>query len=327
MKNVKKNSEHSKNRLENDIIHKKIHSLELQNNQFPVLSYLKFFIIPQQNTKQPINSKKKKTTMSEPKTFSEYLNNLKQNQNIYEETNLKELCLKFFETKKQQLEEEKECCEICCEEITSQNRFVIQPCGCSTCCLKCVKDHVSEYINNGRVDIPCPVCSKLISTDLLLSTLIDSKELLDKYSRNSLNNYISTGLGNACSCPSCHSNIYCFTDYLKVECPQCNKFLCRKCLRHYHEGVTCEEYDNWKRNQNVEAENDAKLIEWLKANGAICPKCGLGCQRISGSNWIYCNPNVGGCGAGFCYKCQKEVDHYSPHILKADCSLSPNENK
>ena len=72
---------------------------------------------------------------------------------------------------------------------------------------------------------------------------------------------------------------------------------------------------------NVE-QNDQLFKEWLKANGAQCPKCGLACEKIGGSNWIYCNPTVGGCGCGFCCKCGKEVDNFSPHILQANCSLS-----
>ena len=74
-----------------------------------------------------------------------------------------------------------------------------------------------------------------------------------------------------------------------------------------------------------EEENDELFKKWIQEHGAICPRCRLACQRIDGSNWIYCNPNVGGCGCGFCYKCNREVDHYSPHILRGDCSQSPNE--
>ena len=77
--------------------------------------------------------------------------------------------------------------------------------------------------------------------------------------------------------------------------------------------------------QQLEEQNDQLFKEWLKQNGAVCPKCGLAYQRTGGSNYIYCNPSIGGCGAGFCYKCGQEVDHYSPHILRADCSLSPKE--
>ena len=224
-------------------------------------------------------------------------------------------------------EEEAITCDICFEEeITSQNRFPIQPCGCSTCCLKCVKDHVSEYINNGRVDIPCPVCSKLISNDLLFSTLIDSQDLQDKYSRNSLNSFIIHNKDKTKICPirECQTAMIISDGNPRKVCPKCKTDFCLNCdTVPFHQGYTCEEYQKEKKRKNVEAENDAKLIEWLKANGAICPRCGLGCQRISGCNWIYCNPNVGGCGAGFCYVCQKEVDHYSPHILKANCSLSP----
>ena len=78
-------------------------------------------------------------------------------------------------------------------------------------------------------------------------------------------------------------------------------------------------------NKQREEENDRLFKEWMKQNCVQCPKCRLAIQRIGGCNWIYCSPDVGGCGTKFCYKCGKEVDHYSPHILSNDCSQSPTE--
>ena len=217
-------------------------------------------------------------------------------------------------------------CEICCDEFTDENTYIVQPCGHRNCCLGCVKDHVKERIQSGEVNILCPVagCGAEIISSELFGRLIESKELLDKYSRNTLNLFVSSHTDECKYCPKCSKAMILSDNNPRKVCPACNAVFCVKCGEEkFHDGFTCAEYKEWKRKQGIEKENEDLLRAWLKQNGAICPKCGLGCQRISGCNWIYCDPKVGGCKAGFCYKCEKIVDHFSPHILKADCSLSP----
>ena len=107
-------------------------------------------------------------------------------------------------------------------------------------------------------------------------------------------------------------------------CPHCKKDFCFNCMCEYHEGMTCDEYVKWKKDNS---EGDQKFMDWIKQNGAICPKCKMACQKLSGCNWIYCHPAVCGCGCGYCYVCGEEVDHYSPHILQANCNLSKKQGK
>lgn len=214
-------------------------------------------------------------------------------------------------------------CPVCFESVTSENKYVVMPCK-HTFCLKCVTDHIVGRINNGEIHIKCPEsgCGTVFPANELFQNFLTTEELREKYDRNSVNFYTSNHADECKYCPLCNATIVINPNKLKIQCPICNKDFCLKCQCKYHDGLSCEDYQKWKKNND---DGDKQFEEWLKANGATCPRCKLACQRISGCNWIYCNPSVGGCGCGYCYKCGKEVDHYSPHILRADCSLSPKQ--
>ena len=214
-------------------------------------------------------------------------------------------------------------CEICCKNLPNENRYRNPICGHQGVCIDCVKDHVSKVINRGESSILCPIagCPCKISEVELFTRFIDSDALLDKYIRNSISIYVANNRTKCKYCPKCHELLIFRETTQKGTCPRCKINFCTECLSiGCHEGMTCSEYRKRLERDN---KNDELFREWIKQNGAVCPKCGLGCQRIRGSNWIYCHPCVGGCGSGFCYKCGKEADHYSPHILQANCSLSP----
>ena len=135
-------------------------------------------------------------------------------------------------------EEEEEMCEICCGDITPDVKFVIHPCGHKNCCVDCVKDHVSGYINDGNVDIPCPVsgCGRNISSDDLFSTLIDSQELLDKYSRNSINQFITENKDSTFWCPyiECNKAMVISDANPRKECPYCKQTIALAATRCPH---------------------------------------------------------------------------------------------
>jgi hypothetical protein len=54
----------------------------------------------------------------------------------------------------------------------------------------------------------------------------------------------------------------------------------------------------------------------LQKTSKKCPKCGMATQKAEGCNKMAC----GGCGAYWCWRCNKEIDGYR-HFRTGECIL------
>ena len=224
--------------------------------------------------------------MTEIKSIETILNDLeKEGKGLIEEEQLKELFDSIVKESKKREEDDCDMCEICCDDLTNENRIIIKPCGHGNICIECIKDYVKDSLNRNECNIRCPVngCNQEISLTQLLGKFIDSDELKNLYLLASTRSYLNKHNRSSTQCMTCHTEMLRLTDETKMECPKCKSVFCGQCqTKPYHEGKTCEEN-----------ENDELFREWMKNNGVISPKCGLGCQLMRGCNWVYCNPSVG----------------------------------
>ncbi|KAK7881212.1 hypothetical protein WMY93_029621 [Mugilogobius chulae] len=76
-------------------------------------------------------------------------------------------------------------------------------------------------------------------------------------------------------CCHCTSGFINDVDQLKVTCPSCHKSFCCKCKKPWepqHQDVTCEQFQQWKRDNDPEYQKQG-LAGYLRDNGITCPNC------------------------------------------------------
>ncbi|KAL9654247.1 hypothetical protein ABK040_010279 [Willaertia magna] len=94
---------------------------------------------------------------------------------------------------------------------------------------------------------------------------------------------------------------------INVHCTHCSMDFCARCLKKWHQGISCEE--NELRNRSKQ---DELFKQWIQEEGAkTCPNCGIVIQKTRGCNSMKCS----NCKTKFCYFCGKaftssEREHY-----------------
>jgi hypothetical protein len=94
--------------------------------------------------------------------------------------------------------------------------------------------------------------------------------------------------------------------FCKFSCPSCGYDRCVECKIDWHEGVTCDQYNQWREDNE---QGDTRLNEYMGASGAKpCPKCGTGVVKSEGCNHMTCR-----CHEHFCYVCGDSIDGGDPY--------------
>ena len=227
-----------------------------------------------------------------------------QNYELFDDTSLKEQKKIEEEIKIQQImkivadEEFKSLnneCQICMEDF-SNDQFTIMT-GCRHKFHRdCIKDYLVSQINEGKVPIKCPEeCKESLSTEELLLAL--DEDMIEKYNKYSLKNYIDSNPneGSWCPTPNCPFAFIKEENNPKFLCPLCTKTYCLNCRVEDHIGQTCQE---WKIS-NRHSEDDKKFDEFIKGQKfKQCFKCTFWVEKAEGCNYMKCR-----CGNEFCYSC------------------------
>jgi len=199
--------------------------------------------------------------------------------------------------------QEKECA-ICFGELSNSHR--LQLCG-HKFCTSCLESQIHNALKDiSELPIKCGDCQKLIALrdirDIIqydvLKKLYEAsyKDFLQKNSEEYKN----------CPTPNCKQIFAAKIENDRVECDTCLKSYCRKCLRVYHEGLTCEQYS-----KQIEDEKD--LDKQIKnMNIKKCPKCKRPVEKNEGCNHMTCI-----CKCEFCWLCLasfERAEHCYSHI-------------
>ncbi|XP_071824450.1 E3 ubiquitin-protein ligase RNF31-like [Apostichopus japonicus] len=71
---------------------------------------------------------------------------------------------------------------------------------------------------------------------------------------------------------------------LKIQCTNCRKFQCFNCKKTWqeqHDGISCKEFERWKRDNDSEFQAQG-LAAHLKENGINCPNCKMRYELAKG---------------------------------------------
>jgi hypothetical protein len=94
---------------------------------------------------------------------------------------------------------------------------------------------------------------------------------------------------------------------VKFYCLKCSTTKCVRCdVTPFHEGLTCDQFMEWKRDND---NGDNSFEEYVESEKhGKCPNCSLVVSKTEGCNHITCF-----CGTHFCYLCNEKLDPEDPY--------------
>ncbi|XP_069562925.1 E3 ubiquitin-protein ligase RNF31-like [Brachyistius frenatus] len=195
----------------------------------------------------------------------------------------------------------------CCLSIFPRTKMQsLTSCQCSVC-HECFRMHFTITVRDKHIrDMVCPVCSDPDindpkQLDSYFSTLdIQLRDCLDPdvydLFHKKLTEHALMKDPKFLWCCHCVSGFINDEDQLKVTCLSCRKSFCAQCKKPWepqHQDVTCEQFQQWKRDNDPEYQKQG-LAGYLRDNGITCPHCRFqyaltkgGCMHFSCSQCRY----------------------------------------
>lgn len=209
----------------------------------------------------------------------------------------------------------KQYCECCYSQFPMTK---IRNLGCSCkICVQCVRQNFEVAIREKHVrNMNCPLCSQpnmedmeaasdyLTFLSMLLQTMI-SQDIMELY-HSKLRDWHLQKDPNFRWCVHC-GNGFIWTvgnQTLKMVCPTCQGgtcFNCKKMWEDQHEGLTCEQFTQWKMDNDPENQT-LGLARYLENNGIDCPSCKMKYSLAKGGCMHFKCPQ---CGFEFCSGCSQ----------------------
>ncbi|XP_043914761.1 E3 ubiquitin-protein ligase RNF31 isoform X2 [Protopterus annectens] len=176
-------------------------------------------------------------------------------------------------------------CSVCMASYPRNRMRSLTSCECMIC-QECFQLHFTIVLKERHIkDMVCPGCSlpEITDEDELLSyfsTLdIQLRDCLDEDAYQLFNKKLTDWTlmkdPKFKWCTHCSFGFIYDGDQMKVTCTQCKKSFCSSCRRPWedqHQGITCDEFQNWKQENDPEYQTQG-LAKFLNENGIECPKC------------------------------------------------------
>jgi len=167
-------------------------------------------------------------------------------------------------------------CKICLEE---SSLFPLSCCS-SSICSKCLYNHLSTNISEGRIRIICPTCLHIFTREQILSLLSENDHdgnIAERYKRFYAD---VNGEAHIKTCPRCCAikeiDKHLFEGIRwkrniprKVQCNECQFGWCFYCHAPWHEKMSCKEFQQGEKMLRLWAEQ----IDQNQHNAQKCPRC------------------------------------------------------
>uniref|UniRef100_A0A3P8U355 Uncharacterized protein n=1 Tax=Amphiprion percula TaxID=161767 RepID=A0A3P8U355_AMPPE len=203
-------------------------------------------------------------------------------------------------------------CPICLSIFPHSKMQSLTSCQCSVCC-GCFQQHFTIAVRDKHIrDMVCPVCWEPDINDpehlnSYFSTLdIQLRECLepDVYElfHKKLTEQALIKDPKFLWCCHCSYGFIYDGDQLKVTCFQCRNSFCAQCKKPWesqHVGLSCEQYQSWKRKNDPEYQRQG-LAGYLRDNGITCPNCRFQYALSKGGCMHFCCSQ---CRYQFCSGC------------------------
>ncbi|KAL7869891.1 hypothetical protein AOLI_G00138790 [Acnodon oligacanthus] len=203
-------------------------------------------------------------------------------------------------------------CQVCFGSFPQRKMQALTYCQCSMCC-ECFKQHFTVALRDKHIrDMVCPVCEEpdindpealqtyfsTLDVQLRVHLEPDVYELFGK----KLMEHTLKKNRNFLWCCHCTNGFINDKDEFKVTCANCHQSFCSKCKKPWevqHEGVSCNDFQTWKRDNDPEYQKQG-LAGFLKENGINCPSCKFQYALAKGGCMHF---TCGQCRYEFCCGC------------------------
>ncbi|GFW60867.1 probable pre-mRNA-splicing factor ATP-dependent RNA helicase mog-1 [Trichonephila clavipes] len=192
------------------------------------------------------------------------------------------------------VEQSHEICPVCVCPAYNLT-FRLEHCG-HLYCLECIQ----ALVEQAQFPIHCCAenCSKDIVPKDLKKILNDDHTKIKSLLEKSMKDYLEKNRGNIFYCPAPDCQMFLFKEDIsgsKLQCPLCKNEICTKCYVLYHQGYTCDMYQNSKKDP------DYSFKVWQKGPVKCkqCPRCKTAIEKVSGCNRMKCSS----CHGNFCWIC------------------------
>uniref|UniRef100_UPI003AADA360 E3 ubiquitin-protein ligase RNF31 n=1 Tax=Centroberyx gerrardi TaxID=166262 RepID=UPI003AADA360 len=203
-------------------------------------------------------------------------------------------------------------CPICLSVFPHNKMQSLTSCQCSVCC-GCFQQHFTIAVRDKHIrDMVCPVCWEPDINDpehlnSYFSTLdIQLRECLEpevyELFHKKLTEQALIKDPKFLWCSHCSYGFIYDGDQLKVTCFQCHNSFCAQCKKPWesqHAGLSCEQYQSWKRENDPEYQRQG-LAGYLRDNGITCPNCRFQYALSKGGCMHFCCSQ---CRYQFCSGC------------------------
>ena len=200
-------------------------------------------------------------------------------------------------------------CIICCEEKVGSEFVASVSSKCThtnKVCKECLRIHVGEEITGkGSISVKCPECRVELQHSEV--QVVASSAVFERYDRLLLGSALSKMkdfrycTNTRCGAGHVHDG---GSDNPIMTCRGCKQMSCFVDQVPWHQGISCEEY------QQKIAEDPHVLanISYLQRYTKSCPNCQRSIQKSGGCNHMTCRRASGGCGHEFCWLCLSPYD-------------------
>ena len=225
------------------------------------------------------------------------INNLNDDYQLAKRIEEEEKAMLQIELERDALKQKKKC-EICLEDFSLldvTNYFLNCNCVLHN---KCFDEMVKTAVVNNTLPVKCPNCGVPIHPNFIEDSLRNANpQLLEKYEKFSMNNFIQNNSDQYSSCPTpgCEYLFFFNPGEFNFLCPLCKKNYCLNCKDEWHKNMTCQQYKDSRDVNKL----DNQFFQFVKgAKFKMCPKCKYWVEKNQGCNHMKCR-----CGADFCYLC------------------------
>eukprot|EP00698_Gefionella_okellyi_P005965 TRINITY_DN1539_c0_g1_i1.p1 TRINITY_DN1539_c0_g1~~TRINITY_DN1539_c0_g1_i1.p1 ORF type:complete len:299 (+),score=31.58 TRINITY_DN1539_c0_g1_i1:146-1042(+) len=195
-------------------------------------------------------------------------------------------------------------CSVCYEEFDAEHQFTITSCAHSVH-YACLQTQAKCNLESSTIPVKCPIprCGgALIEQDLL--RLVDDVQMRLFYKLTMEQGIQCLPNVWRCKTVDCPCVVSLDDNVDSVTCPSCHVCYCLRCDVVYHENVTCDAFQQWRRDNAACEDNMEQLI----VDGTVrrC-QCGVMFQKNAGCEQVTCQ-----CGAKVCWICGKVLTQRDP---------------
>ncbi|KAM4552658.1 E3 ubiquitin-protein ligase RNF31 isoform 2-T2 [Odontesthes bonariensis] len=219
-------------------------------------------------------------------------------------------------------------CPICLSVFPHSKMQSLTSCQCSVCC-GCFQQHFTIVVRDKHIrDMVCPVCwepdindpehlnSYFSTLDIQLRECLEP-EVYELFHKKLTEQALIKDPKFLWCCHCSYGFIY-DGDQLKVTCFQCRNSFCAQCKKPWepqHTGLSCEQYQSWKRENDPEYQRQG-LAGYLRDNGITCPNCRFQYALSKGGCMHFCCSQ---CRYQFCSGCNNP---FHTTCAVDECSVS-----